>query len=435
MPNMPYPMSHYDDMPVHELTALIGYEPQSVQNHDDYSSLVTDYTKPMMQQWIKRQGIAGDRIVAMRAATLANAYLKPAYLHSILTRGDYNKDAAKALPAPRSEPKPFPVTASDYEDHARAQREQITIEHEPQPAPAPAPAVNGDAAAQLAALIGQIAGSAVNEARVIELIKAHAPKPDERVVERIVVKADGESRTLPEGTRHKAFATVLRSALAGNHIALYGPAGSGKTTLVRQVVEAMNLRFDLQGPAETKFDLSGYNDANGKYVANSRLYDYVKNGGGYLLNEFDGSMPGAGLFANQLTEEQVSFPHETVSVHPEFRLFVDMNTLGHGSTTQYQGRCPIDGAPRDRFRVIKIDYDEDLERTLYGDTEWCRYVHRWRAAVEKAGVEQIVSGRAIAKGTRELEAGASFNEVKDILTLEHDRDTVAKIEATMRGDA
>lgn len=102
-----------------------------------------------------------------------------------------------------------------------------------------------DAGAQLAALIQSLAAGAINEARVLELIAEHAPRPRQHEI--VFVDAAGERRNV--GTQHRQFEQLLRACSARDHcgnrlnIWLAGPAGAGKTTAAENVAKALGLAF------------------------------------------------------------------------------------------------------------------------------------------------------------------------------------------------
>lgn len=289
------------------------------------------------------------------------------------------------------------------------------------------------AAEKIAAALAEIE-SPIDETRVIELIKEHAAPQTQTIYrDKIVVVANEERHELPEAPRHEIFPDVLAAIAAGLNVALVGPAGCGKTELCGQVAEALGLRFGHTGAVGTKYDLSGYKDANGNYQANCELPDFVENGGLFLFDELDGSVPNAVLFTNTLLANgSVAFPHRTIHKHEDFRAIAAMNTYGTGATPEYVGRNPLDVASKDRYVVIPMDYDEQLERDLFGDTEWTAYVQKFRKAVRTLKIRHVVSMRAIAQGKKLIAAGISRDKVElYVLYKGLDAAEVAKIKRNM----
>jgi hypothetical protein len=71
----------------------------------------------------------------------------------------------------------------------------------------------------------------------------------------------------------------------------------------------------------------------------------------------------------------------------------------------YVGRNQIDGATRNRFAFIVVDYDENLESALCDNTEWLNLVRRVRKAVLDLNEKVIVSPRASICGARDIALG------------------------------
>ena len=90
-------------------------------------------------------------------------------------------------------------------------------------------------------------------------------------------------------TQHICFETVYRVIAAGCSPFLVGPAGSGKSTILAQVANAMNLGFyPMSVNALTSdYNIIGYNDANGKYVSGTIINNAL--GGS---NSGEATLPG-----------------------------------------------------------------------------------------------------------------------------------------------
>lgn len=215
-----------------------------------------------------------------------------------------------------------------------------------------------------------------------------------------------------QGRQHKDFAKCLSYVAATKQVWLVGPAGSGKTTLAEQIATAMKLPFYFNGAIDTPYKLSGFMDAQGRLVRPQFREAYEK-GGVYLFDEVDASMPPAVLAFNAaLSGDSADFPDGRVKRHANFHCIAAANTYGLGATDDYVGRIKQDGAFIDRFVQVKIDYDEDLERTLAGEhAEWARYVQGVRRKARAAGLRVIISPRATVFGARMLAAGIDRQEV------------------------
>jgi cobaltochelatase CobS len=287
-----------------------------------------------------------------------------------------------------------------------------------------AAAGSADAGSQLAQLIAQLAGGAVNEDRVREIVAAELdPAIDEikamaankpRLIE---VKVPNRDEVVAVGVAHKDFEQLLRACSARDadghrlNIWLTGPAGSGKTTAAKKVAQALGLPFYFTGAVDTEYKLLGFVDANGRL--NSRPFRQAyEHGGVFLFDEVDASLPGATLAFNAALANGVAdFPDGMVERHPDFVCIAAANTWGTGGTVEYVGRNRLDAAFVDRFVQIMWGYDEELEEALAPNKEWCGKVRKWRAAAAKMGLKVIVSPRSTYFGASLLEAGIPEEQV------------------------
>lgn len=250
----------------------------------------------------------------------------------------------------------------------------------------------------------------VTEDRVLELINSHkAEVPTYRVSVTLPNKPEITTKNAP---RHSAFPEVLSAIAAGLNVLLVGPAGAGKTHLCEQVAEALDMPFSFTGAVPSEYKLLGFVDAQGRTVRTQYRNAY-ENGGLFLWDEMDGSSPNAMLAFNAgLANGHQDFPDMVVSRNKDFRAIASANTYGNGADRQYVGRNQLDAASLDRFYVIPMDYDERLERVLYGDDEWTGYVHSVRKAVKSLNLRHVVSMRAIDQGQKALAAGVNRESVE-----------------------
>lgn len=265
-----------------------------------------------------------------------------------------------------------------------------------------------------AAQIAAIAERAVSER--IDLVTADMPKLISEAVAKAVRKVEIQVAELPSieiDCAHKALESVVRYAANRRNILLVGPAGSGKTTLATQVATALGLPFYMSGKVADETKLTGFIDAGGTYrsTAFRRAYE---TGGVFLFDEMDGSAPDALVAFNApLAGNLGDFPDGMIQRHPDFVAIGAANTFGRGADRQYVGREQLDAATLDRFAVIEIDYDEDLETAISSNADWTAYVQKVRAAVAKEKVRHIVSPRASIDGGVMLAAGADRKEVEE----------------------
>ena len=272
---------------------------------------------------------------------------------------------------------------------------------------------------------------AVAHARLAEKIESLQPK-----VTQIIIK-DRPTVTL-KGVQHKAFPDIMMAISAKCNTFLVGPAGTGKTTMVQQVAEALGLRFHAENltAATTEYSLKGFTDANSGYKA-TPLRELFANGGVYLLDEIDNANPNVlGVLNSALSNGFMAFPEGMVQKHPEFIAVAAGNTYGNGATAEYVGRNPIDGATLDRFAFFNVDIDESVEDAMLAGfglpsavaKTWITAVRQSRQNVATSGLRVIVSPRATANGASLLHQGMSMDKVYNSTVLKGAKqDQVEKI--------
>jgi cobaltochelatase CobS len=233
---------------------------------------------------------------------------------------------------------------------------------------------------------------------------------------------DGEPKTIMGA--HSAFEKCLKWMLArdgdGHPMNLYliGPAGCGKTTLAKQLAEALSVSYYTTGQVLGEHQVTGFVDAGGSYHATPFQHSFV-NGGLWLGDEFDGWSPEAALAMNgALANGHGTFPN---SVDPQVRhndwyCVVAGNTWGKGADRQFVGRNQMDEASLDRFISIEIDYDRELEsRLAQGQEEYLHYVWTARDRARELKMRRSFGTRAIIKGVAALNNGIDMKEVVSVL--------------------
>ncbi len=148
---------------------------------------------------------------------------------------------------------------------------------------------------------------------------------------------------------------------------IFGPTGSGKTSLVRQLAAKLNYPvFDVTGHGRLEFDdLAGHLSVeNG-----SMTFQYgplalaMRYGGIFLLNEIDLLDPATAVGLNSVLDgTPLSLPMnggEVIVPHPMFRFVATANTNGSSDASGlYQGTLRQNLAFMDRFRLCEIGYPD-----------------------------------------------------------------------------
>ena len=233
---------------------------------------------------------------------------------------------------------------------------------------------------------------------------------------RIEIVIPDRPNVILDGPQHKLTETILRIASIKHPIMLVGPAGCGKTTIGMQISTALSTPFYITSTINEPHDLTGFINGYGTYHR-TPFRDAFEHGGIWVADEIDAWDAAALLAANSaLAQGMCVFPDNPRPImrHPEFRVIATANTFGHGADRIYIGRNELDAASLDRFAVIPIDYDVDLERMYAdGNIKWLTRVWAIRSAVKINKIRHVVSSRAIINGSMALAAGLSQEDVEE----------------------
>ena len=217
----------------------------------------------------------------------------------------------------------------------------------------------------------------------------------------INVVVDGKKTTTKtEQVLDPNFANILKLVAAHENVYLYGPAGSGKNTIAEQIAEALGVEFYYQNTLVTKFDVSGYKNAQGEYEETA-FYKAWKNGGLFFADELDNSTAEAIIALNAaLANGYYTFPNssEKVAKHPDFYCIAAGNTNGQGATEEYCGRYQMDESSRDRFAFIEIGYNAKVEESICGGhLDILEFVRDLRSVTKSLQIKLICGYRAISR--------------------------------------
>lgn len=224
-----------------------------------------------------------------------------------------------------------------------------------------------------------------------------------------------EIRDLQPEPRHKLFPDVLATVEQNIPVALIGPAGSGKSTLVEQVARALEKKFYLQNGVTGDHQLTGYMDAHGRYQTSTFRQAY-QDGGLLMVDEADTSDPGAFKWINTaIANGYAVFPDNPNPIprHADFRIVIAANTYGTGADRVYVGANQLDASTLDRFVFIDFSYDEELEKLVSGDIKWTEKVQKIRSAAKEEKARVVISPRASINGAKLLAIGWSEELVKE----------------------
>lgn len=243
-------------------------------------------------------------------------------------------------------------------------------------------------------------------------------------------KDTGETKVLKDTVLHSEFDTILAFVRNGEPVFLCGPAGAGKNVICKQVADTLGLKFYFTNAVTQEYKLTGFTDAMGVFHE-SAFYKAFKNGGLFMLDEMDASIPETLIVLNSaIANGYFDFPAPigNVVANPDFHIIAAGNTFGMGASYQYVGRNQLDGASLDRFAVVNIDYDANIEMLVgRNNEELVKFARDFRTACDKAGVNAIVSYRSIGRLAKMSEDLSVKKALKTCLVKNLEKDDLGMI--------
>lgn len=275
-----------------------------------------------------------------------------------------------------------------------------------------------DAAASAANTSAKLAAEMMSDAverveRKLALIEAPTPK-----IMAVTVNAGTLSHL--KAAAVPFLGQMIVNAQLGLNTMLVGPAGCGKTFGAHQLASALKRPFGhvcfTAGASETW--LFGRQTPTG-FIEGvfSRLY---RMGGVFLADEFDAADANMLLALNTALANGTLFNPingETYERHADFVFIAGCNTFGKGGDHVYTGRNRLDAATLDRFELIKVDYNADVEKQLCPDKTLYKVLTNARRELRKLKSDEVISTRRIQACYLRLQAGESGQDIIDSLTL------------------
>lgn len=357
--------------------------------------VVTSENRALLRKWCSAIGMRSAEAYALSNTQLA------AFYHEHGPRGTVAKPV---MPAPMATAPVAPVKVAENDDAAKALQTLIN---------ALSKGLIVDAAK-----VGEIvAPMLADERKFMGEFVADALANHTSVSKTVIEVRSPEGIKTLEGKVHYVAPTIIKVAGLGHDIMLVGPAAAGKTTIGKQVAAALGIEFHITSTVFETHELLGFVDGMGKYHSTAFRHAF-EFGGVWVADEIDAWDAAALLAANSaLANGYATFPDSELPVnrHPNFRVIATANTFGHGVDRNYVGRNELDAASLDRFAVIEMDYDANLEIDYAnGNFDWYNRVVEVRKAVREKGVRHVVSSRAIIKGVQALSIGLDWKAVEEM---------------------
>jgi cobaltochelatase CobS len=207
----------------------------------------------------------------------------------------------------------------------------------------------------------------LNENRVREIATEVASQHINRIQ---LIREDGAPGPTIEGA-HAYLRVALSVTQLGIPLLLYGPKGTGKTTLAEQLAQALELSFGVVNcsGAMTAGKLVGFaNPMNGEWLR-GELTRHIDSATLVLIDEADAADPGVQLCMNSvLANRYIGEPSGIHRCHEDFVMVLATNTI-NGATREYNGRQKLDGALLDRCAILELHLDNAVEAACCGITE------------------------------------------------------------------
>lgn len=266
--------------------------------------------------------------------------------------------------------------------------------------------------------------------KVEKLVERALDKIQRQNVTRIEVIEPKTMEVRNLGIQHRMFPKLFSAVQAvgasgkRNMVMLVGPTGSGKTTAAEETDKALKVPYYHFGAMDTEYKMLGFIDAQGRIVSTEFRKWYLETGGLALFDEMDSWFPNAQLSLNSLTNGYMTFPDGQHAGHANRYMVSACNTWGLGADNDYVGRFKLDAAFLNRWNVkLHWDYDEDLERGIFGNDRWTRRVQELRARCRQKGIKTIISPRASDTGYGLLDAGWAIEEVEECVVRQGMKDS------------
>lgn len=209
---------------------------------------------------------------------------------------------------------------------------------------------------------------------------------------------------------HKKIKEIIIDIMEGDWPYLWGPSGTGKSYMVKQVADILGLNFRKAGKITEPYSILGYNDPQGIYQITP---SFIATLYGELLffDELDNGNADTQVVLNDLYSEllnKIENPKDTcevtfgtdvlVDVNPNFRMISAGNTSGEGENPAFSSRGKFDESVMERMSPIYIDYDNRVEEKILKDYPvWYKFFVDFRNACIDYSRE-ISNGKNSAQG-------------------------------------
>ena len=392
-----------------------------------------------VRKWLTAQGFKAFHVNRMTFRELSGAY------------NDVTGKAIAALRAQTPEAQPamnLPQAIAGTDDNApfllvpaeetKAPAIGAQVKTNGATPPAGTPDV-GRIAEMLAQLFAQQQAPALDFAAVRQIVHDEVKGLKPRPVQVIV---NGAAGVVIDERVHPVFDRVLKLVGNGANVMLVGPAGCGKSHLCEQMARALKADYGaIHGTAgASESALTGWllpsDGGKFEYVPARFVELYEKGSSLFCFDEMDAFDPNMLLVVNGATSNgHIHIAHRrnmpSTKRGKDVRLMATANTFGTGANPMYAGRAALDGATMDRWIIVTVDYDRDLEADIgkAAGLSAAEMGELWtlRDKVRAAQLRRTISTRSFQKAGIMKASGDSWQTTMTTLTEGWSRDEKAKV--------
>ncbi len=195
---------------------------------------------------------------------------------------------------------------------------------------------------------------------------------------------------------HKSIKEIITNIMVGDWVHLYGPSGTGKSTLIEQAIDLIGSEIVDNGKILDSYSILAYNDPHGRFRP-TPTFDAVLKGKALLFEEMDSGDPDTEVVLGSIyskmkklykNPDQILYTTfgERIStpIHPNFRMLATSNTNGGGANSVYSARSKMDEAILQRLIPTEVDYDKNIEKKIFnGYTAWNKVFEHFRDACNR----------------------------------------------------
>lgn len=196
-------------------------------------------------------------------------------------------------------------------------------------------------------------------------IPEQKPEPEKK-------KKKAKSRNKNGYIKPDIYESATRTIKAGINLLIHGPAGCGKSRMVKEITDDLKKEFvtvSFSGGTRYAqvFGSTKLEDGNSRFEAGPLLKAVQLKNAVILLDEIFSGDPDVVMGLNSLLEpdsREIQTPAGIIKVHESCTFVAAANTTGRAISRQYTGAQRSDDSLIDRFTHLAMDYDPKAEKSI-----------------------------------------------------------------------